>query len=273
MIVAPGPKPHWWATLATHALTAAVSYQVERGLTRAVARIVPLAADHTCFSCRRTSAPSFRRRDVRPTKRKRVANATRDRRRMESATFVRLGTDGAERLPQADFVCVGGDDKAHGTYVDEQVGTHVRAPSTRPCTRDPCVLNVLLFLQRKDWIAVAAQVPLEAASFTTAIDLLVTDRATRTECIVVEIKASRHKASSAHACYENIEAGASETCPWPHSRYVRDQLQLIGMLLALRKQDVTCTGLVLRTTPDSIVEYPVQEQMVDTAATLNLLAV
>lgn len=214
------------------------------GLTTslALAFIVPRHSPLTCHSCQGTRATTL------------VAGT---------------GTGFAPRAHAR--VCAGASPIAHGALVDAQLAEYAADAGAfveryGRAGADPCVYAVLEYVhERRGWTIVAAQVPLAVPSLNvaTAIDLVCTDTATRTELHVLEIKASANSPAGwgvyEHAASAYGRTGALATVP--RSRYALHQLQLWAMWRGLTRDarlDVT-SATVVRVSPTELMAYPLHE--------------
>lgn len=211
-----------------------------RGLTKLLARAFPVPR-HDGDSCKRCSLPppkSFR------TKRERGWLAT---------------VGGGNTVK-----CRGTTARAHGIIVDEQVTEFVNTGSIRPGTVDPCTLSLLAHLRERKWVPIATQVPIyseDLGGFATAIDLLCTDKATRSQLILVEVKSTRLRGRPEllDECYRtSVGKATGPLRGLPLSRYAQHQLQLWCMWYAVEREcDVKLDqSVVLRTSPSAVDCYP-----------------
>lgn len=132
-------------------------------------------------------------------------------------------------------------DKAHGVLVDCQLEIYVRRGRAGlfeqcPSSVDPCVGTLLEHFDKIGWAIVATQVPVYASSMdvATAVDLIATDRKTRKELYLVEIKATRGGGGEFernNQQYERLRGRLQRTTlrGMPLSYYSRHQLQLFCM--------------------------------------------
>ncbi len=212
-----------------------------RGLTKLLASAFPVPK-HDGTTCKRCSLPAAR---AFRTKRERSWLAPVNR----SAPVVK---------------CRGRGDRAHGIVVDEQIAEFVRTGTIKAGTADPCALSLLAYLRDKKWLPIATQVPVYSehlGGFATAIDLLCTDAATRTELIMVEVKSTRLRGRPEllDQCYRTSVGTATGTLRGlPLSRYTQHQLQLWCMRYAVERECGVSldAAVVLRTSPNAVDCYP-----------------
>jgi hypothetical protein len=236
----------------------------KRGLTRVLAQLLPVPFDKLDDETEAALTRRARTSKYDPETRVEV-------RRFESgATLRRCGScDGALRFLRASKLSVGArlraepnGDKAHGVAVDYQLSLYVRrgrAALFKVCGAfvDPCVGTVLEQCDALGWALVATQVPVysSAMDIATAIDLLATDRATRTKLYLIELKASRGRDAVARANlqYERLRGRLQRTTlrGFPLSYYSRHQMQLFCMDEMVRSaHDFRFDGaLVMRVAP------------------------
>jgi len=163
-------------------------------------------------------------------------------------------------------------DKAHGLVIDYQIELLVRYGRRRlfelVSVVDPCVGTLIEQLDALQWSVVATQVPIYQPStdVATAIDLLATDKRTRRQLHLIEIKASSAARQSAdnRSNYERVRGRLSRSIlsGLPQSYYAQHQLQLLVMEQTVVEQcdfrfDSAC---VLRLSPGMAVRYPLAEQ-------------
>lgn len=160
-------------------------------------------------------------------------------------------------------------DKAHGIVVDHQIELYVRKGREalfRTCrVVDPCVGTLLAQLDANGWSIVGTQVPIyhPGTDCATAIDVFVTDRDTRRQLILLEVKAIRGKrvvadrndVSYVHArgvLKRSVLKGIDQ------SYYSRHQLQLLLMNDAVRTQFAFDfdRSMVMRVSPGIVRTYP-----------------
>lgn len=180
--------------------------------------------------------------------------------------------------------------KRHGIVVDEQLqyyATHGRAalfadqdalPEAKrvPLLRggvDPCVATLIAYLDAKGLAAVAAQVPLYSPQMrlATAFDLLVTDRATRDEVHLVELKATATVRTD-DASYVALRGRLRGTVArgTPLSYYSQHQLQLWTMHHMMRAAHGVApdNAHVLRVCAGTVYAYALNEYYHERAAKL-----
>lgn len=231
----------------------APSGKKKRGLTKMLSRMVPVP-QQSGGACE-------------PIKGKRMARFT-------GKVMTRCGTcKGAmacvRKLPNALSARVLRDrdsDRVHGSVVDYQLGIYAgqgRAALFAQCAVvDPCVGALIEHLDAEQLVAFASQIPVHSAQLgcATAIDLLVTDRATRTRVVLLEVKATRAMTAESVREYEATHGvmtrGAMKGLAL--SYYARHQSQLLCMDQMLRRQfgisaDEAC---VMRLAPGVVYTYP-----------------
>lgn len=129
-------------------------------------------------------------------------------------------------------------DKAHGIAVDYQLEVYVQHGREGLFARcgavDPCVGTLLEHFDARGWAIVATQVPVYSAELdlATAIDILATDRATRTKLYLVEVKATRRgDVERSNAQYERLRGRLRRTTlqGMPLSYYSRHNVQVFCM--------------------------------------------
>ena len=171
-----------------------------------------------------------------------------------------------QQQQQQYFVCTGISDREHGIGVDEQLTFFVQYGATRFSREypqpDPCVASLLAYITNTlHWVPVCTQQRLHAPSlggFATAIDLLYTDVATRSQLHVVEIKSTKSTSSSTTSAFERITGYASGALRGlPLSYCSRAQLQLWAMVYALRHDCETHidSASVMRVSPTRVDHY------------------
>jgi len=214
----------------------------KRGLTRVLAQLLPVPFDKLDDE---TEAALTRRAR---TSKYDPATHVETRHFDRGATLQRCGScAGALRFLRASALSVAprlraerNDDKAHGVAVDYQLSLYVRRGRSAlfdACGAfvDPCVGTVLEQCDAMGWALVATQVPVYSAAMdvATAIDLLATDRATRRQLFLIELKASRGRDAVARANmqYERLRGRLQRTTlrGFPLSYYSRHQVQLFCM--------------------------------------------
>jgi len=213
------------------------------------------------------------------------------RRAARSCTHAALNCQ-LERLANSDGAAGYGAafNKRHGILVDEQLQyytAHGRAalfadqdalPAAErvPLLRggvDPCVATLLAYLDAHDLAAVAAQVPLYSPQMrlATAFDLLVTDRATRTQVHLVELKASAALRTD-DAAYVALRGRLRGTVArgTPLSYYSQHQLQLWCMHHMLRAAHGVApdNAHVLRVCAGTVYAYALNQYYHERAAKL-----
>ena len=152
----------------------------------------------------------------------------------------------------------------HGLLIDSDLETYVQhqhkfPPSYSP---DPCSVNIIAYLEQElGWRLLATQVPIysESMQFATAIDLLCTDAATRSELYLLEIKTTFHDTLLKHTteCYMRAETQSKGNMKaMPLSRYTQHQIQLWAMHKTLEEMGIPIArAAVLRTSPRSVTMY------------------
>ena len=210
-----------------------------RGLTPAIRKAFPVPVLPACSRCKATRASSGKRR-----------------------------TPG----------CLGASDIKHGLLVDRQLSLCAQLGFEQFSKRfeakkvDPCVRNILQHIYRvKRWRLVAAQVPIwsDRLQVATAIDLLCTDAATRTELHLIELKASRHAYDDSH-CYQrargfSTKRGLKQRLPL--SFHTQHQVQLWAMQSTLADEIGVrpTSALVLRAIGPGVQEFPLWSAVVRNA--------
>lgn len=204
-----------------------------RGLTRALDRLLPAVEQTTCSPAAAEISDKKRSRTYIPLdqagnvhqflaqqallRASLVSTLSSDK--LQSTTLGHVGDAPfvmqVHRLASsANKPCAHGrSDRAHGLRVDKQMSalvqqgkvTGVQASldkrsdhSLTAGRRDSCVNGLLLHLRHSlGWEPLASQVPLflQTLQLGTAIDLICTDVATRTRFILVELKATLHRAA------------------------------------------------------------------------------
>lgn len=122
--------------------------------------------------------------------------------------------------------------KKHGIVVDEQLKLFVargrKALEATHCV-DPCVATLLDHLRERNYSLVASQMPVYSADLdmATAFDIVFTDRATRDELHLGEVKATLRLAAD-DASYLRVRGRltSSKARGTPLSDYAQHQLQL-----------------------------------------------
>lgn len=214
----------------------------KRGLTRVLAQLLPVPFDKLDDETEAALTRRARKSKYDP------ATHVETRRFETGATLRRCGScDATLRFLRASKLSVAArlraesnGDKAHGVAVDYQLSLYVRRGRRalfEACGAfvDPCVGTVLEQCDAMGWALVATQVPVYSAAMdiATAIDLLATDRATRTKLFLIELKASRGRDAVARANmqYERLRGRLQRTTlrGFPLSYYSRHQMQLFCM--------------------------------------------
>jgi hypothetical protein len=168
----------------------------------------------------------------------------------------------AERARCADR----NSDRVHGNVVDHQLAIYAgqgRAALFRQCAVvDPCVGALIEQLDAENLVAFASQTPVHCARLgcATAIDLLVTDRATRSRMLLLEVKATRAMTAQSVREYEATHGimtrGAMSGVAL--SYYARHQTQLLCMQQMLRRQFGVAVdeARIVRLAPGVVHTYP-----------------
>lgn len=135
-------------------------------------------------------------------------------------------------------------DRVHGSVVDYQLAIYAGQGRSALFTQcdvvDPCVGALIEHLDAEKLVAFASQTPVHCAQLgcATAIDLLVTDRATRSRMLLLEIKATRAMTTESVREYETTNGimtrGAMKGLTM--SYYTRHQAQLLCMKQMLQRQ-------------------------------------
>jgi hypothetical protein len=157
-------------------------------------------------------------------------------------------------------------DRVHGKVVDYQLAIYAgqgRAALFRECAVvDPCVGALIEQLDAENLVAFASQTPVHCARLgcATAIDLLVTDRATRSRVLLLEIKATRAMTAQSVREYEATHGimtrGAMKGLSL--SYYARHQTQLLCMQQMLQRQFGIAVdeARLVRLAPGVVHTYP-----------------
>ena len=161
-------------------------------------------------------------------------------------------------------------DRAHGIVLDYQLSFYARTDRKtlfQACgVVDPCVGTLLEQLDANQWCVVGTQLPIydAASDCATALDVLVTDRETRRQLILIETKAVRGRRragsgdSDANYVCERGVLKRSVLRDLPQSYYARHQLQLLWMNDAVQRTFGFAfdKALVMRIAPGSVSSYP-----------------
>jgi len=251
----------------------------KRGLTRVLAQLLPVPFDKLDAETEAALTRRARKSRTDPAPRVEVAH-------FAGATMRRCGScDGAIRFLRASSLSVAERlraethvDKAHGIAVDYQLSLYVRKGRRAlfdACGDfvDPCVGTLLEQCDALGWALVATQVPVYSAAMdiATAIDLLATDRATRTQLILIELKATRGRddVRRGNLQYERLRGRLQRTTlrGFPLSYYSRHQMQLFCMNEMVRAaHDFTFDrSLVVRVSPGVVRRYPLNEYYTERA--------
>jgi hypothetical protein len=154
--------------------------------------------------------------------------------------------------------------RRHGITVDEQLKSMVKnglANVARSSPLDPCVATLRDFLRVSGLCIVASQVPIYSADLdiATAFDIVCTDRATRSEMHLREVKATTSSAADdEHYTRVRGRLESSVARGTPLSYYVQHQLQLgvqENMIKEVLGRPPTSSS-VLRISPNCVAEYP-----------------
>lgn len=169
-------------------------------------------------------------------------------------------------------------DRLHGSVVDYQLAIYAGegrlALFKRCAVVDPCVGALIEHLDAENLVAFASQTPVHCARLgcATAIDLLVTDRATRTRVELLEVKATRAMTVESVREYEATRGimtrGAMKGLPL--SYYARHQTQLLCMQQMLQRQFNISVDVarVVRLAPGVVYSYPLTPHIARRADTL-----
>jgi len=154
----------------------------------------------------------------------------------------------------------------HGKLVDQQLKFLVRngygATLTADMLMDPCTATLRDYFHAHGLALIASQVPLYSADLeiATALDVLCTDSATRTEMHLFEIKSTTSD-SSDDEMYTRVRGRLKSSVArgTPISFYVEHQLQL-GVMDSMIRDTLEGRGptsaRVLRVSPNCVTEYP-----------------
>ena len=221
------------------------------GLTKRIARILPVPK-HNARQC-----PSCRRKRSR-AKLVHACGVTMHSSRSKKARRA-LAPIGAARRDDRLARCMGASARAHGSIVDRQLTA--LAAGTRVAPLDGCTASLLAYIHRRGWVLLATQLPMYSPTLgiATAIDLVCTDAATRTQCIVCEVKATRTHGLDSQLTDETCYTAARTTIDaFPASYYIQHQLQLFSMWYALHVEArvPVHAALVLRASPGGVDVYP-----------------
>ncbi len=241
--------------------------RVHPGLTDRLAAVVPVPFDRLAAGAERDAVAQV------PKSVHRYSGATMARCAQSCANS--LGWARAQRTPFGEAARAEKNaDKLHGSVVDEQLSLYVQHGRTALFTRfapqsvDPCVGTLLEHFGAQRLACVATQVPLadRRANVATAIDLLLTDRETRTKLILVELKATRARdaALRADTQYERIRGVLRDSNALqgvPLSYYSRHQLQLYAMhrMAETRRGVHFDDAQVVRVAPGLVRVYPLNQ--------------
>lgn len=167
------------------------------------------------------------------------------------------------------------DTVAHGTVVDYQLRLWVRLGRKKLFSQcphvDPCVGTLIEQFDANGWSPVAAQLPIYdlRTDIATAIDILATDRATRTKLFLIEIKASM---SAAQALVDDAEytrvrgiLKRSVLKNLPQSYHGRHQMQLLFMNDTVERNFAFRfdRSLVMRAAPGSVASYELSPTFIE----------
>lgn len=157
-------------------------------------------------------------------------------------------------------------DRVHGSVVDWQLAIYAgqgRSALFEQCAVvDPCVGALIEQLDSENLVAFASQTPVHCARLgcATAVDLLVTDRATRSRMLLLEVKSTRSMTTESVREYEAthgiMTGGAMKGLAL--SYYARHQTQLLCMQQMLERQfNITVDeARLVRLAPGVVHIYP-----------------
>jgi hypothetical protein len=261
---------------------------MKRGLTKILAQLVPvpfdkLDSDELAAIEARTRRPRRSRNDPAPEPLianyagETMARCSTCKRAREWLAQASGGSGIAERLSAEPHA-----DKAHGIIVDYQLQMYVRAGSRaaffQSCAVvDPCVGTLIEHFDARGWAIVATQMPLYASAMdvATAFDVVATDRATRQQIILCEVKATRggqtvDELTRNNLQYERLRGRLQRTTlrGVPLSYYSRHQLQLFCMLEMVRLQHgfTFDSAVILRLSPGVVRQYDLNDYYRDRSA-------
>jgi hypothetical protein len=150
--------------------------------------------------------------------------------------------------------------RRHGMTVDQQLKDLVFHGYAGVCGLDPCVATLRDYLHSIGLCIVASQVPIysPALDIATAFDLGCTDRATRTQFHLCEVKATTGSAADdEHYTRVRGRLKSSVARGTPLSFYVEHQLQL-GVQECMIRETLSRppdSSRVLRVSPNCVVDY------------------
>lgn len=169
--------------------------------------------------------------------------------------------------------------KRHGMLVDQQIrflvehGKHTAAACD--LVVDPCVSTLWSYLHEQGLCIVATQVPLYSASLdiATALDVLCTDRATRTQLHLLEVKSTTFGADKDRSYVLARGRLTSSTARGTVlSYYVSHQLQLGVMTHMLQEmlgeQGKLTSARVVRVSANCVSDYPLTPWFTERAKAL-----
>lgn len=136
--------------------------------------------------------------------------------------------------------------RAHGVLVDEQLAVYVargrEALFREFAVVDPCVGTLLEHFDARGWALVATQVPLASPTMNvvTACDLLATDRRTRTQLHLIEIKATRNAAPTRPQSKDNENECDDEAYEEERGCLTRSDLRGMPLSFYARHQTQLC---------------------------------
>lgn len=260
--------------------------EVKRGLTKILAQLVPvpfdrLDTDEMAAAEARTRNPRRSRND--PAPEPAIANYA-------GAVMARCGTckrahewlAGTGGVIGARLAAETNADRAHGVVVDYQLELYTRLRNRgaffEQCrVVDPCVGTLIEHFDARGWAIVAAQVPLYASAMdvATAFDVVATDRATRSQLVLVEVKATRGGNGDFernNTQYERLRGRLARTTlrGIPLSYYSRHQLQLFCMLEMVRLEHgfTFDHAAVLRLSAGTVREYALNNYYAERSASI-----
>ncbi len=260
----------------------------KRGLTKILAQLVPvpfdrLDSDELAAAEARTRRPRHSRND--PTPNPAIAHYA-------GSTMARCGTckTAHEWLTSAAsassirqrLAAETHADKAHGIVVDYQLALYTGSRNReeffqRAGVVDPCVGTLIEHFDARGWAILAAQVPLYASAMdvATAFDVVATDRATCSQLILIEVKATRGGGGDFernNLQYERLRGRLARTTlrGIPLSYYSRHQLQLFCMLEMVRLEHgfTFDRAIVARLSAGTVREYALNAYYADRAAAI-----
>lgn len=155
-------------------------------------------------------------------------------------------------------------DCLHGLVIDYQLGLYVRYGRKVLFVKcpavDPCVGSIIEQLDGDGWCAIASQVPIydTVTDVATAVDILATDRGTRSAFYLIEIKASLRDGGADD--YERTRGVIKRSIlrDLPQSYYARHQMQLLCMNDTIERQFSfrPDRSVIMRVAPGTVTTYP-----------------